>query len=338
MTHHSPMSMTARCPEDLLAMVPVTLGFVPHESVVMLTFGGRAFQARVDLPTCRDEIPEVVGSLLDPACLHRVQQVVFVLYTGDEVLAGRLWRGLRDRCRREGIVVIEALRAHEARWFPLVHGDRVVREIGVPYDVSAHPFQVDAVLHGRVTHRSRGELEGTLRSDPARVAAVSAALVEGSGQELMEWDRTHPPEVSVMLEEGRWVQETVRAHVAGGSVPSDGEAARLLRAVLLLRLRDAAWELIERADAPAHVELWADLVRRCPRELLAGPATLLGWSAWQAGHGALAWCALDRVREVEPDYVLAGHLAMVLEHAVPPEAWEADFDWAQGLRPAGRSA
>ncbi|WP_134738886.1 DUF4192 domain-containing protein [Nocardioides sp. 503] len=338
MTHHHPMTMTARCPEDLLAMVPVTLGFVPEESVVMLTFGGRAFQARVDLPASRDEVSEVVASLLEPACLHRVRQVVFVLYTGDEALAGHLWRGLRDRCRREGIDVVEALRADGGRWFPLAHGSHLLREVGVPYDVSAHPFQVDAVLHGRVTHRSRRDLAETLRPDPDRVAAVAAALREPVGDRTGRWDRTHPPEVSVMLEEGRWVQETVRAHVATGSRPSDADAARLLHAVVLLRLRDAAWELIERPRAAAHVELWSDLVRRCPRELVAGPGTLLGWAAWQAGHGALAWCALDRVLEVEPDYTLAAHLALVLEHAVPPEAWEVDFDWAEGLRPVGRSA
>ncbi|WP_193607130.1 DUF4192 domain-containing protein [Nocardioides lijunqiniae] len=336
MTHHAPLSMTATCPEDLLAMVPVTLGFAPEESVVMLTFGGRAFQARVDLPLCLDEVPDVVASLVGPARRHRVERVVFVLYTDDEVLAGRLARGLRDRCRGEGIAVLETLRAHDGRWFPLLHGDRVVREVGVPYDVSAHPFLVDAVLRGRVTLRSRTELEATLRSDPARVAAVAAALAEG--RPAGEWDRDHPPPTPVLLVEGRWVQDTVRRHVVDGSRPTDGEAARLLRAVVLLRLRDAAWQMIRRAEARAHVELWADLVRRCPQELLAGPAALLGWAAWQAGDGALAWCALDRVHEVEPRYGLASHLALLLEHAVPPEEWEADVDWAEGLRASDGSA
>ena len=42
----------------------------------------------------------------------------------------------------------------------------------------------------------------------------------------------------------------------------------------------------------------------------------------QAGDGALAWCAVDRGREVDPDHSLAGLVADLLEGAVPPTAWE----------------
>jgi hypothetical protein len=48
-------TLTARTPEDVLAVVPVVLGFEPTESLVMLTFGSDPpFHARVDLPE-RDE-------------------------------------------------------------------------------------------------------------------------------------------------------------------------------------------------------------------------------------------------------------------------------------------
>ena len=47
----SPTTLTARTPEDILAVVPVVLGFEPTESLVMLTFGSDPpFHARVDLP------------------------------------------------------------------------------------------------------------------------------------------------------------------------------------------------------------------------------------------------------------------------------------------------
>jgi hypothetical protein len=322
-------TLVARCPEDVLAMVPVTLGFDPHESVAMLTFGGRAFQARVDLPRCREELPETVASLLGPATAHRVRQVVFVLYTGDEVLAAQVWRGLRERCRSSGLPVVEALRAHGGRWYPLLHGDRLTREIGVAYDISAHPFLVEAVLRGQVTHASRAALDATLDPDPRRVAAVAAAL---SGPPV-------PAGAGWLLEEGAWVQELVGSHVRDETRPGDEDAARLLRALRTPRLRDAAWEVVDREAAPAHVELWSDLVRRCPDDLLAAPAFLLGWSAWRAGHGAMAWCALDRVVRADPDYPPADLLASLLTHAVPPDSWEPGVDWAAGLRPPrGRSA
>ena len=61
----STTSLVARTPEDVLAVVPIVLGFVPEESVVMLTFGAeRTFHARVDLPDHESEIPEMVSALL----------------------------------------------------------------------------------------------------------------------------------------------------------------------------------------------------------------------------------------------------------------------------------
>ena len=55
-------TMTARTPEDVLAVVPVVLGFEPHDSLVMLTFGADPpFHARVDLPDRRSEVPDLVA-------------------------------------------------------------------------------------------------------------------------------------------------------------------------------------------------------------------------------------------------------------------------------------
>jgi hypothetical protein len=77
-----------------------------------------------------------------------------------------------------------------------------------------------------------------------------------------------------------------------------------------------------RADAGGHVELWRDVVRRTPLDLLAAPAALLGFAAWLAGDGALAWCAVERSQQAEPDYSLAGLLAEALVNAIPPTSWE----------------
>ena len=77
-----------------------------------------------------------------------------------------------------------------------------------------------------------------------------------------------------------------------------------------------------RADAPRHVELWSDLVRRAPADLVAPAAALLGFAAWLAGHGALAWCAVDRCEADDPGYRLAGYLAEALAQAVPPSVWD----------------
>jgi hypothetical protein len=123
----------------------------------------------------------------------------------------------------------------------------------------------------------------------------------------------------------------VLRHVAAGTTPDDAEVARLLRGMLDVRVRDAAWSPLRRPQAREHVELWADVVRRAPDPLVPAPAALLAFAAWQAGQGALAWCAVDRCVEVDPGYSLAGLVAERLTRAVPPDTWDGDFDWTVGM-------
>lgn len=327
-------TLTARCPEDLLALVPVVVGFWPVESVAMLTFGAQhPFHARVDLPTAAQAregaLDELADALLEPARRHRVRKVAFVVYTDDGRLARDAARVLGGAFGEAGIDVLVMLRADGRRWYSLPDRRAGVPEWGVPYDVSSHPFVVEAVLQGRVTLESREELAASLAPSPERVAAVAGQLAAYPG----EWSQQALPSTAEILREGGWAEDAVRRHVAAGSVPDDEEAARLLRGIQVKRVRDAALALVRRPCAAGHVRLWTDLVRRCPEPLLAPPATLLGWSAWQDGRGALAWCAVERAVRVDPGYTLLTYLASALEHALPPAAWDdlGDLDWRLGL-------
>jgi hypothetical protein len=306
-----PTTFTARTPDDVLAMVPVVLGFVPTDSVAMLTFGAtRAFHARVDLPCDRDEIPDVVSSLLDPARSHGVRRVLFVVYADDARLAAATVRALTGAFERCRIDVVDALRADGERWYPAVGTRPGVPPWGVPYDVSAHPFLARAVVDGRVTYPSREELRSTLAGDPAAIARVVGALAELTG------DATPWPDQAV------WAHDLVERHVRDGTSPDDREVARLLRGMLETTVRDAAWAPMTRDTSREHVRLWADVLRRGPSPLVAAPAALLAFAAWQSGQGALAWCALDRCAEADEDYSLAGLIGEALQRAVPPDAWE----------------
>jgi hypothetical protein len=86
--------------------------------------------------------------------------------------------------------------------------------------------------------------------------------------------------------------------------------------------RDEAWCGLTRDVARTHVELWSDVVRRVPDEVVAGPAAVLAVAAWLAGDGALAWCAIERCRAVEPDHTLARLVADLLDDACSPDLWE----------------
>ena len=292
--------LTTRTPEDVLAAVPVVLGFEPLESVVMLTFGGvETFHARVDLPP-PPRADEAVGQLLEPALQHRVTRVVFVVYADDGPAARAVLDRLRLAFGRAGIDVVETFRAHGGRWF--APGRPGAPAAGVPYDVSGHLFRAEAVVDGIVVHGSRAELEAVLRPSPEAVGEVARAVrraVPSPPGEIADL-------VDVRLEAGRF---------------KSVELARVLLGLLDAEGRDAAWAAMSRDDAARHVRLWTDAVQRAPDDLVAAPAAVLGLAAWLSGHGALAWCAVDRSQAVEPGNTLAQLVADLLTHAVAPSAW-----------------
>ncbi len=277
--------LTARTPEDLLAAVPIILGFHPEDSVVMLTFGaaggppgaGDAFHARVDLPE-----PGRLGHAVDP-----------------------------DAFVAAGIEVVAFLRANGSRWFPV---GAEADPVGRPYDAETHPFAAESVVEGAVIHRSRAELAGSLAGVPEEVARVQklvpAALSRLAG-------RVGPAEA-------RWVADTIREAVASERSLEPVEVARLVTGLTEPTLRDEAWMQITRAGSARQVTLWTDVLRRTPHELVPAPACLLAFSAWLSGQGALAWCALDRCQEVAPGFPMAEPIAMALDRAVPPRTWD-DF-------------
>lgn len=330
----APLSFTARCPEDLLAMLPLTLGFVPHDSVAMLTFGAsHPFHARVDLPTRPEDVPDLVESLLRPARSKGVRRLVLVFYTEDTASAERAWHGLRPACAAAGIQVLEVLRADGSRWFPMLDRARPGASVGFPYDVSAHPFRVESVLQGRVTHASRDDLAAVLLPWPEGVEAVRAVLVHGE-RSWLEGCRSQATSLAAaILSEGAWLEDLLARHVAAGSRASDEEVARVLHALPVRLLQDAVRAGLTREDAPEHVAFWVDVVRRTPRERLAAPAAVLAWAAWQSGDGAFAWCALDVAASQDPDHPLACEVEVLLTEAVAPTEWREPLDWRAGLAP-----
>lgn len=300
-------TLTARSPEDLLAVARVVLGFDPDDSVVMLTFGGPGpFHARVDLPPRRcgpDELALLADTLLRPALRHRVEATVLLVFGDDDRAARRAVRAVTRALEGAGVGCLEAIRAHDGRWHPLHGRLRGAGAAGVPYDVTAHPFVVDAVLRGRVIHGSRAALAATLDTDPEGSAAVT---------------RCRPTSAAAP----EWAAATARRHALAGTVPPPPEAARLLEAVADQPVRDAVWGDVERGEARHHVELWSALVRCAPDDLVAHAAAVLAFVAWLSGDGALAWCGVDRARAARPDHSLAALVASALEGAVPPSTWD----------------
>jgi Domain of unknown function (DUF4192) len=302
----TPDPLLARTPEDLLAFVPVALGFPPEHSVAMLTFAdGPSFHARVDLPDDPDGVDDVVDALLRPSLRHRVRQVVFVVYDDDTVVADEIAWSLHEAFTAHGLEVIDVLRVHDGHWFAVLPGREPVSYDGVRFDTGTHPFTARAVFDGRVTHGSREELRATL--DPIPGAVAKAVTLLAGGASPMPAER---------------VAESVARHAGAQSVFPQQVLVPLALALADPTARDRAWEGMSRATARAHVELWSDAVRRLPDDLVAGPAAVLAVAAWLAGDGALAWCAVERCRAVQPDHSLARLVADLLDEACSPDLWE----------------
>jgi len=318
-------TFTARTPVDLLAVVPFVIGFHPEDSVVMLTFSEHdrpgadraSFHARVDLPLVEAEQQQVAGLLHEVATRHRARTIGLLLYT-DDVAAARLFADLLvPALVADDIEVIDVIRVDGDCFFAVDDLD----DAGTPYDLSAHPFTASQVLLGRVAHESRAALRDTLvgydDQDTEAVAAAATAVVDG----LV--DVGHGPGAlsALMVDQARWVVATVRSLLASGASPSAQNAGRLLVLVSFEALREVAWSEMSRSNARRHIELWRGLVRRAPVDVRAGAGGLLGFAAWLAGDGALAWCALERCFEADPDDQLGQHIAALLESATPPAVW-----------------
>lgn len=326
--NRSPMRISS--PADLLALVPCVLGFHPEDSLVLVVLageGGSNLHARVDLTPDLTELRAGVASLMTAVRRSEASMVALIAYTDDQVLADDaldlLFEGLID----EGVDWMFAIRADGFRWYNLECDDDCCPPSGRPYDLTTHPITAQSVLDGQVTFRNREALAdsliGTDTDDMEAVAGAAdeamrrfrAAAFHPLGMDEPEGARRH------MVAEGHWVRDRVRRFLASREPLDVDDAGRMAVAMVNIEVRDVAWAEMTRANADVHVELWRGLVRRVPVDLAAAPAALLGFAAWLAGEGALAWCAVERCQEAEPDYNMARLLSQALTAAIPPSTW-----------------
>jgi hypothetical protein len=160
------------------------------------------------------------------------------------------------------------------------------------------------VFDGRVTHSSREALAATLARDPVAAEAVADLLSDA--------EPLSPA----------GIRPLITGHAESRFPMPPGAVAALAVSLAQPELRDEAWRWLGRESAKAYVEFWSSMVRRTPEELVPGPASVLAFTAWLAGEGALAWCAVDRARAVDPEHSLAGLVAEMLMSATSPELWE----------------
>ena len=87
------------------------------------------------------------------------------------------------------------------------------------------------------------------------------------------------------------------------------------------------------------------MVRHAREPYVPAPASLLAFTAWQAGEGARANIAIERALTADPDYSMAHLIGQAVDAGLPPSAArlpmtpeEVEASYADTDRPATRSA
>ncbi|HNI69982.1 MAG TPA: DUF4192 domain-containing protein [Marmoricola sp.] len=313
--------MVARSLNDILAAIPVTFGFHPEDSVVMLANGAdkSGFQARVDLELTSEGRFGLANCLVEAAIQNDRNQLVLLFYTEDAELAEAHARACLEVSESMGLQVLCAVRVDDERYYPLRTIDPVLalREPqGWPYDNAEHPFTLQAQYEGQVIHASRAERAALLTTfDSTAARKLRRALRD------LRVSREHGS--LGLAEQGRWLQQTLRDTIKCNGRLGITDAARVIDLVSQIQFRDVAWLEIRQREQ-AWLDLWLDLTQRS--SLLedadrVAPAALLAFASWQVGDGALAWCAVEHCLSLDLEYHLAHLVADALVKAIPPGTW-----------------
>jgi hypothetical protein len=354
--------VTLHTPTDLLAAVPYLLGFHPADSVVVIGLSGTrvVFTARADLPP-PDAPPDQALALADQLgeilAGQRVDVALIIGY-GEAAAVTRAALPLRDALRGYGLSVGEMLRADDGRyWSYLCESVHCCPPEGTPYDVTGTEVAAAATYAGQVALPDRAALECSLRPvEGAEREAMDRATEQAARDLAADVDQGVDPadraddDPADHAADGdpagnrrragaRALALAVRRYVDGGRL-TDEEVARLTLLLVRIDVRDLCWARVTVAGdrLEAHLELWRDVTRRARADLVAAPATLLGYAAWRTGNGALAWVAVQRALEANPAYSLARLLGEALDRALPPSLFDAQPASQRGRRRRGRPA
>jgi hypothetical protein len=319
-------------PADVLAVVPHLLGFHPGNSLVVMGVGRPRARVqlafRYDLPDPPDAVhaTDIAEHAAEVLRHRRLSTVIGVGY-GPGALVTPVADALAAALRQAGLRLHELMRVEDGRyWSYLCQNPECCPAEGVPFDVRANPAAAAMTVAGLVAYPDRAALAGTV----APVTGAAARSMEQATDRARERAADLIAQASapgagrparLLVDEGRRaVQEAIDTYRAGGRLLADEPVAWLTVVLAHLAVRDDAWARMDAEYRAAHLRLWTDVVRRATPAYLPAPASLLAFTAWQSGEGALANIAIDRALAADPGYSLAQLLRDIMDAGVPPSA------------------
>jgi hypothetical protein len=328
----------------------VVVGLDARRGRIVLAF-------RYDLPDPPDaarsrDIAEHAAAVLRK---RRIRTAIAAGY-GDGTLVTPVAEQVRTGLRGAGIALRDLLRVQDGRYWSYVCTDPgCCPPDGVPFDVSAHPAAAAMTAAGMAARPDRASLGASLapltgraaesmREATDRAELRAGKLIASSGApgsassgapgSASSGAQGGAPSCApggepsnalgslwLVVEAGR---EAVRAAISiyrhGGQITDHDQLAWLTVTISDLRVRDDAWARMDPRHRADHQRLWTDVVRHAREPYVPAPASLLAFTAWQSGDGALANVAIERALAADPEYSMAHLIGQALDAGLPPSA------------------
>ena len=232
---------------------------------------------------------------------------------------------IRNQAGQAGLELRDVLRVQDGRyWSYLCREPSCCPPEGVPVN-PRHPAAAAMAAAGVPVLPDRAALAASIsplggitrqsmRQATSRAGAHAADLLTLASRS----GRPRAVTRLVVLEGLSAVADALGTYRRGGRFATDDQVAWLSLALTNLRVRDDAWARMDPDHRDAHTRLWTDVVRRAEPPYVPPAASLLAFTAWQCGNGALANVALDRALAADPRYSMALLLRDTIDAGTPP--------------------
>ncbi|MFD9739900.1 DUF4192 domain-containing protein [Umezawaea sp. NPDC059074] len=306
---------------ELIAALPSLFAFHPVDSLIAMVLrdgcpGKVVVSLRADLPPPRHR--RALAHQLLPRLSAESGAVVLLVVGGGRADPEPPQRGLID-CLTS-VLATEDVAVAEAIWAAgTTEGSRWVdydnpEVTGTVSDPTANPLAVASTAVGFVTYPTRADLFAVLAPHDPEALARRTALLERATAELdPAEDREDRARRDLLL-----INRAVTAAHARTTPLSDDEVVALTTALANSWVRDMSLVFVSGPHRDAAERLWTELTRATPAPDRAQAATLLAYSAYVRGDGALASVALDQAQTANPDHCLASLVRSALDNALPP--------------------
>jgi hypothetical protein len=326
----APVRVGLASPVSVLAIVPSLLGFHPSQSLVVLGVSGPrnrvSLTFRYDLPDPPDD--EVATDIAAHACEVLAREAIpsaIVIGYGPASPVAQAAVPVVAALLHAGVDVLEVLRAEGGRCFTVNCQDPgCCPPGGIPFDPCSHPVAAALKEAGMDVLPDRSALARTLQPPPGTARATRQA----TGRALRRLDRLTATArgsgldpAATLADAGRAaVRDAIRQYRSGTPIEDRARLAFLAVVLADLRVRDDAWAQMDPRRSGPHTALWTDIVTGAAPEFVPAPASLLAFTAWQAGEGALANVAAERALAADPAYSMALLIGGAVQAGLPPSA------------------